>query len=70
MEEERMIWREKLLASVWVKRHPSTTHTFSYKKLWTMDQGRNAQNCPFLDHHVKEVPPIRTGKHPACMPEG
>ncbi len=53
----------KLLA--WVTANGSTVQIFSDKKLWTVEQARNAQNDRFLATCSKDVPPILSQKHPA-----
>ena len=50
----------------WMKKNDgSIVRIFSDKKLWTVDQKRNARNDRWLAYCVEEVPPINQTKHPA-----
>ena len=63
-KKTRVAKGKKLLARC-KKEGPSTVRIFSDKKLWTVDQARNARNDRWLAYHVEDVPPINVTKHPA-----
>ncbi len=54
-QRSRMERGQKLIT--WLKHHPSTVQIFSDKKMWTVDQARNAQNDRYLATSPSEVPP-------------
>ncbi len=56
LKKSRLDRGKKLIT--WLKHHPSTVRIFSNKKMWTVDQARNAQNNQFLARSPSEVPPI------------
>ncbi len=48
----------------WLRKNPSTVKIFSDKKMFVVDQARNARNDRYLAYCVDEVPPINQTKHP------
>ncbi len=62
--KQRRVTKGKKLLS-WLKSNGSTVRIFSDKKLWTVDQARNARNDRYLAYNVSEVPSINVTKHPA-----
>lgn len=47
----------------WLHHDSGTVCIFSDKKMWTVDQVRNARNDRFLAFCVDEIPPIHATKH-------